>query len=164
MGILQKELTRAQREGKSVGVILVDIDHFKKINDTQGHSAGDRCLSRAAQRMKSAVRSYDSVGRYGGEEFLIVLPGCTSRMAVERAEQIRLMLGEPGPDASESQITVSMGVAADMAQQSMARQRWKNCYPGLMTRSIKPSAMDGIASWLSRGNTFSTDNRTSKVN
>jgi two-component system cell cycle response regulator len=111
VGILQNELTRALREGKSLSVILADIDHFKKINDTYGHSAGDAVLRRAAQRMQSSVRSYDSVGRYGGEEFLIVLPGCSSSMAMERAEQVKLTLGEPSPDPSEPRITVSMGVA-----------------------------------------------------
>lgn len=111
VGILQTELARALREKRPVSVILVDIDHFKMINDTRGHSAGDAVLRRAAQRMQASVRIYDSVGRYGGEEFLIVLPGCSPRMATERAEQIRLILSEPSPDPSESQITVSMGVA-----------------------------------------------------
>jgi len=112
VGILQNELTRGQREGKSVSVILVDLDHFKRINDTQGHAAGDAVLRRVAERMQSSVRSYDSVGRYGGEEFLIVLPGCSSRMGTERAEQIRLTLCEPSPHSTESRITVSMGVAS----------------------------------------------------
>ena len=164
VGVLQKELTRAQREGKSVGVILADIDHFKKINDTQGHSAGDQVLRRAAQRMKSAVRSYDSVGRYGGEEFLIVLPGCTSRMAVERAEQIRLMLGEPSPDPSESQITVSMGVAADHGPTKHGPTKMEE----LLSRAdaalyqAKRNGRNRVESI--EANHGSTDNRTSKVN
>jgi two-component system cell cycle response regulator len=111
VGILQEELARAQRERESVSIILVDIDHFKKINDTQGHPAGDAGLCRVSRIMKSSVRSYDSVGRYGGEEFLIVLPGCSSDLATKRAEQFRLMLSEPSSDPSENQITVSMGVA-----------------------------------------------------
>lgn len=110
--ILQKELARAQREREAVSVILVDIDHFKKINDTQGHPAGDAVLCQLSQIMTSSVRSYDSVGRYGGEEFLIVLPGCPSELATERAEQVRLRLGEPSSDPSKNRITVSMGVAA----------------------------------------------------
>jgi two-component system cell cycle response regulator len=112
VGILQNELMRAQRERKPVSIIMVDIDHFKQINDTRGHSAGDAVLRRAAERMQASVRSYDAVGRYGGEEFLIVFPGCSARMAKERAEQIRLILSEPSPSPSEKQITVSMGVAS----------------------------------------------------
>jgi two-component system, cell cycle response regulator len=119
VGILQKELTRAQRERNSVSVILVDLDHFKKINDTQGHSAGDAVLRQVAERMQSSVRSYDSVGRYGGEEFLIVLPGCSSRMGTERAEQIRLTLGEPSPHSPESRISASMGVASAQSPTEM---------------------------------------------
>jgi diguanylate cyclase (GGDEF)-like protein len=164
VGVLQKELMRAQREGKSVGIILADIDHFKKINDTQGHSAGDQVLRRAAQRMKSAVRSYDSVGRYGGEEFLIVLPGCTSRMAVDRAEQIRLILGEPSPDLAESQITVSMGVAADHGP----TKRGPTKIEELLSRAddalyqAKRNGRNRVESIEAKHG--STDNRTSKVN
>jgi diguanylate cyclase (GGDEF)-like protein len=109
--ILENELARSLRDRQPTSIILIDIDHFKKINDTRGHSAGDAVLRRAAQRMHSSVRGYDSVGRYGGEEFLIVLPGCSLHMAAQRAEQIRIMLGEPSPDASELSITASMGVA-----------------------------------------------------
>jgi two-component system cell cycle response regulator len=112
VGILQNELLRAARERKPVSIIMADIDHFKQINDTRGHSAGDAVLRRAAERMQASVRSYDAVGRYGGEEFLIVFPGCSARMAKERAEQIRLILSEPGPNPTEDPITVSMGVAS----------------------------------------------------
>jgi two-component system cell cycle response regulator len=119
VGLLQKELSRGQRERTSVSIILVDLDHFKQINDTQGHSAGDAVLRRVAERMQSSVRSYDSVGRYGGEEFLIVLAGCSSRMGTERAEKIRLTLAEPSPDSVDSRITVSMGVASALGPAKM---------------------------------------------
>jgi diguanylate cyclase (GGDEF)-like protein len=111
VGILQNELMRSDREKKPVSVILIDIDHFKQINDTRGHLAGDAVLRRAAHRMQTSVRSYDAVGRYGGEEFLIIFPGCPARMAKERAEQLRLILCEPGQDLAEVPITASFGVA-----------------------------------------------------
>jgi diguanylate cyclase (GGDEF)-like protein len=113
VGILQNELARGLRDRKPVSIILADIDHFKTINDTLGHSAGDTVLRRTAERMQTAVRTYDSVGRYGGEEFLIVLPGCALTMAGDRAEQLRLILGEPSPNLSR-QVTASMGVACSV--------------------------------------------------
>jgi two-component system cell cycle response regulator len=86
---LQKELSRASREGQAVSLLMVDLDRFKVINDTYGHAAGDAVLRESARRMKDAIRSYDSVGRYGGEEFLIVLPGCDGESALTQAERVR---------------------------------------------------------------------------
>ena len=85
---LAEELNRAEREMASVGVILLDLDHFKRINDTYGHMVGDQVLKESARRMTLAVRSYDMVGRYGGDEFLIIVPGCDARSTVELAERV----------------------------------------------------------------------------
>ena len=87
--VLQKELARACREGHALALLMVDLDRFKQVNDTHGHSAGDAVLRDAALRMKETVRGYDSVGRYGGEEFVIVLPGCDGDSAFTQAERVR---------------------------------------------------------------------------
>src|SRR5580692_3339020 len=87
--LLERELSRARREGSSVGILLTDIDHFKKINDTRGHLVGDEVLRFITGRLKAEVRSYDAVGRYGGEEFLILLPGCDRTKLETKAEQLR---------------------------------------------------------------------------
>jgi len=112
--ILQKELSRVRREGTSVGVIVADIDHFKRINDTCGHKAGDTMLCRAAQIMQSNLREYDTLGRYGGEEFLIILPGCDLDDAVRRGDNVRAELaGARIPLVGRRlSLTVCMGVTA----------------------------------------------------
>jgi two-component system cell cycle response regulator len=86
---LDQELARAKREASSIGVLLLDLDHFKSINDRHGHLAGDQVLREVAQRMTASVRSYDVVGRYGGEEFIVLLPACDAAGARERAEHLR---------------------------------------------------------------------------
>ena len=71
-----------------MGVLLADIDHFKRINDTRGHLVGDEVLRALTGRLKSEVRSYDAVGRYGGQEFLILLPGCDNPKLTAKAGQL----------------------------------------------------------------------------
>lgn len=109
---LRIELIRSQRERTTVGILMADLDHFKQINDTYGHLAGDTVLREAAKRMLSSVRPYDAVGRYGGEEFLIVMPGCDISAATRRARGLHDAIGKEPVDAPEGMIpvTLSLGV------------------------------------------------------
>ena len=111
---LAGQLDRAAREKTPVGVILFDLDHFKQVNDTYGHSVGDQVLRESAHRIRAVLRPYDMVGRYGGEEFLTVAPGCDLRSAVEVAERVRTMLNATQTVTSAGQlfITASAGVSA----------------------------------------------------
>ena len=113
MDALRSELSRQVRDRRPFGVVLLDIDHFKRINDTHGHICGDAVLKEVAQRMKSSVRPYDTVGRYGGEEFLIVVSSSDEQGTMNLAERVRFAL-ESRPintDAGEVSVTVSCGVA-----------------------------------------------------
>ncbi|MBM3810010.1 MAG: diguanylate cyclase [Acidimicrobiia bacterium] len=87
--ILAKELARCQRENSVVGIVIGDLDRFKGINDSYGHIAGDAVLAEVADRMLHSIRPYDAVGRYGGEEFLMVLPGCDEDSTLAAAERMR---------------------------------------------------------------------------
>jgi diguanylate cyclase (GGDEF)-like protein len=110
LNLLSTELSRAQRLQASLCVFFADVDFFKRVNDTHGHLAGDVVLRSAAGQMSSALREYDHVGRYGGEEFLVVLPNCTAEAAREVAERVRQRIGER-PIVSEIGVTVSIGVS-----------------------------------------------------
>jgi two-component system, cell cycle response regulator len=90
--ILDRELARAEREQRPLGLVMADLDKFKYINDSHGHCAGDAVLREAVRRMQSSIRSYDAIGRYGGEEFLIVLPGCDESCTFGQAERLRRQL------------------------------------------------------------------------
>jgi diguanylate cyclase (GGDEF)-like protein len=87
--ILGREADRAKREMRPLGVVMMDIDHFKAVNDTHGHLAGDEALKETAFRVSGAMRSYDSFGRYGGEEFLFVVPGCDEKNLLAYSERLR---------------------------------------------------------------------------
>jgi two-component system, cell cycle response regulator len=109
--ILSREIVRCEREKMPLGVLLGDIDHFKLVNDTFGHVIGDEVLREASERMVRSVRPYDSVGRYGGEEFLIILPGCDQAAAERRADAIRAAVQKPPilVEGREFPITISFG-------------------------------------------------------
>ena len=112
LAAVERELSRSGREGKPATIIMADIDHFKRINDSLGHAAGDEVLKEVARRLKSDLRPYDVVGRYGGEEFLIILPGCELTVGARRADEIRNLVAKDPivtPFGTTS-ATVSMGV------------------------------------------------------
>jgi two-component system, cell cycle response regulator len=110
---LSTELIRAKRAGKPLAVMIADLDHFKKINDTHGHLAGDAILREAASRMRLALRAYDSIGRYGGEEFLIVLPDCDTDAAVFVGERARVRVAAPMHVGDvDLPLSVSLGVSS----------------------------------------------------
>jgi len=111
---LDREFARGGREGKPTTVVMADIDHFKRVNDTLGHAAGDEVLKEVARRLKLDLRPYDVVGRLGGEEFLIVLPGCSLTAGARRADAIRNLVGKEPINTTfgTTSATVSMGVTS----------------------------------------------------
>jgi diguanylate cyclase (GGDEF)-like protein len=112
--VLLRETSRASRLNSPLAVIFVDLDHFKRVNDEYGHAAGDTVLASAAACLNSMLRPYDSVGRYGGEEFVLTLPGCTAAQAKAVAERLREKLSSQVVDVARGQVrvTASFGVAA----------------------------------------------------
>ncbi len=121
LAILERDLLRAERDQEPVGLIMIDVDHFKAINDSRGHAAGDSVLRIIASSIAAVVRPYDSVGRCGGEEFLIVAPGCGLAETWELAERVRshvagcsIMVG-----GASVQVSLSLGVATGQTATEM---------------------------------------------
>lgn len=119
---LKRELSRGEREGKPVAIIMADVDHFKNVNDSLGHAAGDAVLREIGERLKSDLRTYDLVGRYGGEEFLIILPNCSLAVATRRANEIRCLVCKDAVVTTFATVpvTVSLGVTASDQTQNLA--------------------------------------------
>jgi len=112
--ILGRELRRTRRTNSPTGIALFDVDHFKRVNDTHGHPVGDEVLIDVAKRCLGAVRDYDVFGRFGGEEFLVILPGATTANAAAVADRLlRAIARSPVKTASgELKITASAGAAS----------------------------------------------------
>jgi two-component system, cell cycle response regulator len=110
---LQIELGRSQRDSHPLAVVIADVDRFKQINDRLGHLAGDAVLVEMTKMIASSLRPYDSVGRYGGEEFIIVLPGCNAQEAKNIAERLRSLIAALPVSTTEGPVncTMSFGVA-----------------------------------------------------
>lgn len=140
---LDRELRRARHEKKPIAVAMADLDNFKQINDRHGHSAGDAVLRQVARCLQLELRDYDSIGRYGGEEFFFVLPGCDDAAALVAMERVRARVAAT-PAHWEGvllPITISIGIAwtdpeglsaaalADGADDALyrAKDRGRNC-------------------------------------
>ncbi|HEX6929088.1 MAG TPA: diguanylate cyclase [Gammaproteobacteria bacterium] len=121
----QHELDRAAREQMPLSVLLTDVDHLRQINDAYGHQMGDKVLAEVARRLKVALRSYDLSGRYGGEEFLTVLPRCGRANAIEVGERVRraMLAGPFEIDRLKLDVTVSIGVATTMGDEHVLSRK-----------------------------------------
>jgi len=115
--LLGRELARSLREHFSTVILMCDLDHFKSVNDTYGHIVGDDVLRETAKRLLASVRSYDFVGRYGGEEFLVVLNNCSPSHALARAEEIRKAIAQRPVPSSRGPIPVTMSLGLLLNQE-----------------------------------------------
>lgn len=118
--LLTREVARTTRDDGSTVVLLGDLDHFKSVNDSHGHVVGDEVLKEVARRLLGSVRSYDLVGRYGGEEFLIVLNNCEPGKAHDRAEQVRRAIASQPVATSRGSIPITMSLGV------LASSEWKS--------------------------------------
>ena len=110
--ILEKEIVRSDRQSLPLSIIMLDIDHFKNVNDTYGHLEGDAILKELSSRIGSAIRHYDVVSRYGGEEFLVLLPGVDINTAVNTAERFRELIGKTPFESGKKRINVTISLGA----------------------------------------------------
>lgn len=111
--VLDAEVAAMERRSAPLALAMLDLDHFKRVNDTWGHPAGDEVLCETARRIRRVIRPYDRVGRLGGEEFLVVLPGCPPRALDDVAERIRSAVAEEhyAVEGRQLRVTCSIGVA-----------------------------------------------------
>ena len=110
--ILTQELSRAERSHHPVALLIADLDHFKRVNDTYGHPVGDVVIRETAQRLRATARRYDHVGRIGGEEFLIVAPNCDLDALRECAERFRVAISDMPFDTPSGPLTITVSIGA----------------------------------------------------
>lgn len=123
IGDLQREVIFADRYGTPLTISILDIDHFKKINDTYGHTVGDEVLRSLASELRDHIRYPDTIGRYGGEEFLIVLPHSTVKAATEQAE--RLCRHVRSLQIKTGDLEISLTVSIGIAQYMVHKEDWQ---------------------------------------
>lgn len=161
---LKRETHRAVRDGTPCSLLIMDIDHFKSVNDTYGHPVGDQALKTVAQIFKKELRPGDTLSRYGGEEFTAVLPNCTLRYAVQVAERLRRVVSEASisiPEKPPLSLTISIGVAESrsssepdltrlvkMADECLYRAkaegRNRTCYGKPVTTEVSPEERSAL--------------------
>jgi diguanylate cyclase (GGDEF)-like protein len=126
---LAREIKRAQRYGRHLTLLMIDLDHFKQYNDKHGHPMGDQLLRDCAHLMKALLRASDLVARYGGDEFVVLLPEITARQGKSVADKLRKI--KIGSLASKEEITMSIGCAAykkDMTAETLIELADKDMY------------------------------------
>jgi len=115
--LVSREIMRSRRERSCTAVMMCDLDHFKSINDQYGHAVGDEVLREVARRLHLSVRSYDMVGRYGGEEFLVALNKCDAGSAVSRAENLRALIGGRPIQTAVKPVTVTISIGLALSHE-----------------------------------------------
>jgi diguanylate cyclase (GGDEF)-like protein len=123
LDLFSRECAKAAREKSVIGVLIADVDHFKIINDQFGHVCGDIALREIARRMQASLRPYDFIGRYGGEEFLVLVPGCDLQTVCEVAERIRLGVAAQTIVARDNEIAVTLSIGVNAASPVSVEQR-----------------------------------------
>jgi diguanylate cyclase (GGDEF)-like protein len=124
--VLSREMARVSREGSTLTAVMIDLDHFKEINDTHGHIVGDEVLREIGRRLIDSVRSYDTVSRYGGEEFLLLMPDADASMSQARLFRVHSAICSapvriPGGQVS---LTCSFGVSVLLSDQSLSVEQF----------------------------------------
>lgn len=123
LNCLERELQRAARTSEPVSVLMVDIDHFKRVNDRYGHLTGDEIIRKVVDRLKQSIRSYDVVGRFGGEEFIIVLPGCGIEQIDDKAESLRSIVASGPVLAGDVELFVTISIGPVTTKSAIAAER-----------------------------------------
>lgn len=152
--VLERELNRMHRHGYTLSVLMIDVDHFKRINDQYGHPAGDEVLRRIGAVLEKTMRSYDEIGRYGGEEFIAVLPETTLNQALVAAERIRACVEEAEVRYNKLnfKLSISVGAVSSFGQEDTpqglieradmalyaAKQAGRNCVCGFPNELPQP--------------------------
>jgi diguanylate cyclase (GGDEF)-like protein len=147
---LQRELARGARSGTSTGLLMADLDQFKKVNDQYGHLVGDSVLQEVARRLSGRLRFFDALGRYGGEEFLVVLPECNRDTVLDVAERLRRSIAEEPfvTAAGPLPVTMSVGAAVVPPEPGQEAVSWLHAADVALYRAKQSGRNCVIADWM----------------